>query len=150
MNSRQQKKQKTTTPMGTDTINVTEKIDAVESAAKDAETVVKQDKAPVSPEKEVKTAVKAETKKTAAPKATKAAPKTTKTEAKKELTPAIYVQYAGNEASIEDITEAAKKAYVEDGHRVSSIKSLNIYIKPEENAAYYVINEKFAGRTDLF
>ena len=39
---------------------------------------------------------------------------------------------------------------VADGHRASSIKSLQVYLKPEEFAAYYVINQKFAGRVDLF
>ena len=29
-------------------------------------------------------------------------------------------------------------------------KMVNIYIKPEEYSAYYVINDKFSGRVDLF
>ena len=32
----------------------------------------------------------------------------------------------------------------------SSIKDLRVYLKPEDGAAYYVINEKVAGRVDLF
>lgn len=33
---------------------------------------------------------------------------------------------------------------------MSSIKTLQLYLKPEESAAYYVINQKFAGKVDLF
>ena len=43
-----------------------------------------------------------------------------------------------------------KAEYVAQGHRASSIKSLKVYLKPEDNAAYYVINDKLAGRVDLF
>lgn len=46
--------------------------------------------------------------------------------------------------------ERATQAYVADGHRASSIKSLQVYLKPEESAAYYVINSKYAGKVDLF
>ena len=32
------------------------------------------------------------------------------------------------------------------GHRLSSIKSLDVYIKPEDYTAYYVINGKVTGK----
>lgn len=48
------------------------------------------------------------------------------------------------------IEEKVKAQFVAEGHRAGAIKKLDIYIKPEENAAYYVINEKFSGRVDLF
>ena len=46
--------------------------------------------------------------------------------------------------------EKAKKQFEAEGHRASSIKSIQVYLKPEEYAAYYVINQKHAGRVDLF
>ena len=70
--------------------------------------------------------------------------------AKEELKPEVYIQYQGNEAIVADVIEKAKNEFVADGHRASSIKSLQVYLKPEEFAAYYVINQKFAGRVDLF
>ena len=76
--------------------------------------------------------------------AKKAAPK------KEELKPEVFIQYQGNEAIVADVIEKAKNEFVADGHRASSIKSLQVYLKPEEFAAYYVINQKFAGRVDLF
>ena len=70
--------------------------------------------------------------------------------AKEELKPEVFIQYQGNEAIVADVIEKAKNEFVADGHRASSIKSLQVYLKPEEFAAYYVINQKFAGRVDLF
>ena len=57
---------------------------------------------------------------------------------------------AGNEISVATIEENVKAAFVADGHKASSIKTLNIYVKPEEYAAYYVINDEFTGRVYLF
>lgn len=156
MNSRQQKKLKSTTSKVTDIIKTTENNASIETApAVEIEAAPAVTVTDTEPEKE---ASKAETEaaapaKKASAKTAKTAPKKAaapKAEAKKELIPSVYIQYAGNETALENITELAKQAYVDDGHRVSSIKSLNIYVKPEENAAYYVINEKFAGKVDLF
>ena len=117
---------------------VTEKTAAVKKAAAKTETV--KDTA-------------AETKETAKParekKPSRAAKKAAKA-AKEELKPEVFIQYQGNEAIVADVIEKAKNEFVADGHRASSIKSLQVYLKPEEFAAYYVINQKFAGRVDLF
>ena len=95
----------------------------------------------------------AETKETAKParekKPSRAAKKAAKA-AKEELKPEVFIQYQGNEAIVADVIEKAKNEFIADGHRASSIKSLQVYLKPEEFAAYYVINQKFAGRVDLF
>ena len=72
------------------------------------------------------------------------------TTAKKEATVDVFVQFAGNQALVASVEERVKAAYVAEGHRASSIKTLKIYIKAEENAAYYVINEDNVGRVDLF
>ena len=89
--------------------------------------------------------------KTTAKKATKkaAAKKTAKAE-KKELVPEVFVQFDGNEDVVANVIERAKEAFTADGHRASSIKSLKVYLKPEEYAAYYVINDTYAGKVNLF
>lgn len=69
-----------------------------------------------------------------------------KTEEKAET---VFVQYAGKEITVDEIKDRAKAAYEAEGHRASSIKSLRLYVKPEENKAYYVINEKAAGSIEL-
>lgn len=61
----------------------------------------------------------------------------------------VYIQYAGLEVTVDEIKSRAKAAYEAEGHKASSIKSLRLYIKPEENKAYYVINEKAAGCIEL-
>ena len=76
--------------------------------------------------------------------AKKAAPK------KEELKPEVFIQFQGQEAVVAEVIEKAKKQFEAEGHRASSIKSIQVYLKPEEYAAYYVINQKHAGRVDLF
>ena len=53
---------------------------------------------------------------------------------------ALYVQYAGKEYTEKDLVSEVKKAYTELGNKASDIKTVEIYLKPEENVAYYVIN----------
>ena len=74
----------------------------------------------------------------------------TKKAAKEELKPEVYIQYQGREGVVEDAIKKVTEQFVAEGHRASTIKSLQLYLKPEENAAYYVINQKIAGRVDLF
>ena len=102
------------------------------AAAKAAETVKK-------------TAAKAKTtaKKTASKARVKAA------SLMEEVNTKVYIQYAGNEALAKDVLERAKEAYIAEGFKASGIKTVQIYLKPEENAAYYVINNT-AGKIDLF
>ena len=126
------------------------KAEAKEVVAKKAETVVK--KAEETVKKAEETAKKAETTVKAAAKTTTkkaAAKKTTKVE-KKELVPEVFVQFDGNEDVVANVIERAKEAFTADGHRASSIKSLKVYLKPEEYAAYYVINDTYAGKVNLF
>lgn len=110
-------------------------------------------------------AVKEEVKKVEAPKkeTTKkeTAKATVKTETKAPAKKAVkkeseakkckfYVQYAGMQFDYDEIVEKSKSAAAaEMGKTVASVKTIDIYCKPEENAAYYVANGKVAGRVDL-
>ena len=93
---------------------------------------------------EVKAEVKEAAKKAPAKKATPAKA------AKAEIKTALYVQFAGNEATETDIIDKVKAAYVAEGHKESAIKEINLYVKPEEYAVYYVINDKSSGKVNLF
>lgn len=98
---------------------------------------------------EVKAEVKAEAKK--APEKKAPAKKATPVKAAKtEIKTALYVQFAGNEATEADIINKVKAAYVAEGHKESAIKEINLYVKPEEYAVYYVINDKASGKVNLF
>lgn len=65
------------------------------------------------------------------------------------MKPAVYVQYQESEAEVEALIEAAKADFKTKKKR-TLITSLKLYIKPEERAAYYVVNdndsEDFSGR----
>lgn len=61
----------------------------------------------------------------------------------------VCVQFEGREVIVKDVVEKAKQDYIADGHRESSIKSVRVYIKPEDCKAYYVVNDKFAGEVPL-
>lgn len=91
---------------------------------------------------EVKAEVKAEVKEEAKKAPAKAA--------KAEIKTALYVQFAGNEVTEADIIDKVKAAYVAEGHKESAIKEINLYVKPEEYAVYYVINDKAIGKVNLF
>lgn len=111
-------------------------------------------KAADTTKKTVKKAAKAATttaKKTAK-KATTAAKKTADKAAtvKTKLVAEVFIQYQNKEITAEDIVGRIKAAYEAEGKKSSAIKSLQVYVKPEENAAYYVINMKNAGKVNLY
>ncbi len=102
---------------------------------------------------EVKAEVKAEVKEEAKKAPAKKAPAKKATPvkaAKAEIKTALYVQFAGNEVTEADIIDKVKAAYVAEGHKESAIKEINLYVKPEEYAVYYVINDKAIGKVNLF
>ena len=136
----------------TDTVKKTAPAKAAESAAalvKDA--AEKAEPAKTAPVKEAVKEDKAPAKKAAAPK--KAAAKTTTTKTAKTVKEAasqnVYIQFAGKEVKTEELVEQVKALWTAQGHRVSSIKSLEVYVKPEDAAAYYVINGKENGKIEL-
>lgn len=96
-----------------------------------------------APKAAKKETVKKETvKKAAAPKkeTAKKAPAAKKPAAKKTETEAkVVIEFAGKSVVAKDVLEAATKAYAES-HKDVEIKSIDIYVKPEENVAYYVVN----------
>lgn len=99
--------------------------------------------------------VKAEAKKAApAKKATAAkkpaAKKATATKATAAVNVKVELQYSYKHVTYDDLMQNAKNNYqYEMGGNVDEIKKLSIYVKPEEDAAYYVVNDKVQGRIGL-
>lgn len=62
----------------------------------------------------------------------------------------VYVQFGGMEWNLDQLKAQAKEAYVAEGGKASGIKQLNLYVKPEEGKAYYVINGSQAGSIALW
>lgn len=74
----------------------------------------------------------------------KAAPKKT------TLKKTVYLQYLGKEIDQQDIEEKVKSIWTATmGKKVSEMKSLTLYLKPEENKAYYVINDEITGSVEI-
>ncbi|MBR3811703.1 MAG: hypothetical protein IKJ16_05160 [Agathobacter sp.] len=91
---------------------------------------------------------KAEAKKAPAKKAatTKKAPAKKAVKAETVIT----LEFGDYTAIMATVEEKVKAQYVAEGNKASSIKTLNIYVKPFENSAYYVVNGDVTGRVDLF
>ena len=67
-----------------------------------------------------------------------------KSAAKAEVKESVFVQFAGAEYSLDDVKANVKKAWMaETGKEESDIKDIQIYVKPEEHAAYYVVNGEY-------
>ena len=134
------KKAAPTTPVKTET----------KTAAKEAE------KAPVA-KAEVKAPVKAEVKKPAAKKETakketaKKAPAKKPAAKKAELKSEISVQFGGKSYSQEDLLKIAKDVWKYDlKQKAADLTSVELYVKPEENMVYYVVNDGYASGIKLF
>lgn len=61
----------------------------------------------------------------------------------------LTIQAANVEATEADIKAAVKEAWVAQGNKVKEIDTLDIYVKPEEKKAYYVVNGSVNGSIDL-
>jgi hypothetical protein len=62
----------------------------------------------------------------------------------------LVLQYQSIEVSQETLIQKVKDVWT-NGHKKQEkdIKSIELYIKPEEYSAYYVINDNVKGRVDL-
>lgn len=72
------------------------------------------------------------------------------TETTQDILPEVVLQYRGYEVDIEAMTERVKAHYYSKGYKKGSIKTLQIYAKPEDFTAYYVINDGVVGKVNLF
>ena len=65
---------------------------------------------------------------------------------KKAVKVSFVVQAAGKEITNEEAIEKAKEAWVAEGNKASDLKELTVYIKPEDQAIYYVVNGEVTGK----
>lgn len=104
-------------------------------------------------EKAVKATAKAATTKTAAATAKTAAAKAPAKKApvkKAVVKETVYLQYLGKEINQDDIMKQVKEIWTKElKNKVADMKSVTLYLKPEENAAYYVVNDEVTGKINL-
>lgn len=67
-----------------------------------------------------------------------------------EVTPEVVLQYREYEVNMDDVVSRVKAHYVAKGHKEASIEDIQVYVKPEDFTAYYVINDGIVGKVNLF
>ena len=73
-----------------------------------------------------------------------------RTTKKAELKTEMFLQFAGKEYTEKELLQKVKDVWTKTlKNKVGDMKDVKIYLKPEESAAYYVINGDTTGRVDL-
>lgn len=65
----------------------------------------------------------------------------------------LNLEYGANTIESKAIIAAAKKVWVDEGNKDRKVKDLlklDLYVKPEENAVYYVFNDDESGSFPLY
>ena len=117
------------------------KKEAVKPVAKKAvakKPVAKKEEKPAAEKKAV-------AKKAEKPAAEKKAP-AKKAEKKVAAKATVFVQFAGKSFSQDELVKIAKDVWQYDMNmKADDFKTVEIYVKPEENTAYFVVNGEFPG-----
>ncbi len=68
---------------------------------------------------------------------------------KQEMQVGISVQYMGKDVSDKDMITLVKNDWTASKHKIGDIKTLELYVKVEENRVYYVINGTETGSVEI-
>lgn len=100
------------------------------------------DKKAVEETKEVpkKTTPKKKAAKVSKTKASAKKKETVKKEISSKINVSTYIQYLGKEIEQNQLVEKVKANWMDQGNDAKAIKNLELYVKPEEGAVYYVVN----------
>lgn len=133
-----------------------EKKTSTRATAKKETTTKKETTKKAAPKKETAKKAAAPKKETTA-KRTTAKKETVKKEttvkraaSRKEIKINAIVEHHGKQIGEQDIIANVKTAWTDSGRNEKDIKSLELYIKPEENAVYYVVNGTETGKVALY
>ena len=72
-----------------------------------------------------------------------------KAEEIKEPAASVILQYAGREVQASDWTQKVKELWKAEGKAEADLKEIKLYVKPEENTVYYVVNGDTTGSFEL-
>jgi hypothetical protein len=61
----------------------------------------------------------------------------------------MVLQFNGREFDLDTIEANVKKNWKDSGKKLSEIVDLDMYVKPEEAAVYYVVNKETEGKVEL-
>lgn len=74
---------------------------------------------------------------------------TVRVAAKKDAETTLCIQYQGWETTAGRVETAVREQWEKEGKDAGKIEKLDIYLKPEEKKAYYVINGLESGSVQL-
>ena len=74
--------------------------------------------------------------------------KDTKDEKDTKVNMEVILQYREYEVNMDAVTERVKAHYTAKGHK-EPIENMQIYVKPEDFTAYFVINDGVVGKVNL-
>lgn len=125
----------------------------VETPAAEVKAETKKVEAPAAAKAEKPVAAKKETvKKPAAKKETVKKAPAKKVPAKRgpakkaDLKSEVHIQFSGKSYTQDELVKIAKDVWKFDlKQKVSELSSIELYVKPEEKVAYYVMNREFTG-----
>ena len=72
-----------------------------------------------------------------------------KTTAKREIKTSVYIEYMEKQVSVQDSIPRIKKVWQKAGNRIKDISDIKLYIKPEDNMIYFVINDDFSDSIEF-
>ena len=61
----------------------------------------------------------------------------------------VFMEYGGLQVEEKEVIAKVNEAWVSEGNKIKDIKELKLYLKPDEFAAYYVINDDISGKINL-
>ena len=123
------------------------KAAAVKKEAAPKAAAAKKETAPKAAAAKKEAAPKAAAaKKEAAPKAAAKKAPAKKAAKKAEMKSALHIQFSGKSYSQEELEKMAKDVWKYDlKQKARELTSIDLYVKPEENMVYYVMNQEFTG-----
>ena len=74
-----------------------------------------------------------------------------KAAAKKDVKETVSLQYLGKDIKVDEIIGQIRKVWTGKlKKKAADLNTINVYLKPEDNAAYYVINDSaYMDKIDL-
>ena len=62
----------------------------------------------------------------------------------------MFLQFNEQEVELSTVEANVKKEWKDAGKKLTEIETLDIYVKPQEGKAYYVVNKEVEVKVDLF
>lgn len=59
----------------------------------------------------------------------------------------VYIQFFGKQVTAKDVVDLCQADYKSNNR--ASVKNIDVYVKPEEDTAYYVVNGDVQGKVSL-